>query len=60
MAKSIFIGALVGLLFVLVSNMGVIGALLAFVIIVAVASMMDWSGQGDGREGCNRHTSCNH
>lgn len=25
-----------------------------------VVSFMDWSGQGDGREGCNRHTVCDH
>jgi len=29
-------------------------------LVIFLVSCMDWSGQGDGREGCNRHTVCRH
>ena len=32
----------------------------AIIFTAAVLALMDWSGQGDGREGCNLHTTCNH
>ena len=34
--------------------------LLALLFTIAVFCAVDWSGQGDGREGCNLHTSCDH
>lgn len=53
-------GAAVGLLVALLSHFPLILGLGVIVFVIVVISMMDWSGQGDGREGCNRHTSCNH
>jgi hypothetical protein len=59
MIKYIAWGALAGLLLVLASH-GIIMMLGIALFVLIVVSMMDWSGEGDGREGCNRHTSCNH
>ncbi len=33
---------------------------IAIVFTLLVIAAMDWSGQGDGREGCDLHTSCEH
>lgn len=57
--KGAVIGLPLGVLFVglLYMTWTTVLAVVATTIIIA---LMDWSGQGDGREGCNLHTSCNH
>lgn len=57
---AVAIGLVVGAFVGLTSLLGwwlFLGILVGGIVIIA---MIDWSGEGDGREGCNRHTSCNH
>lgn len=58
--RGILLGIPLGIVFVLILNWGLIPFLIVGVGVTLLASMMDWSGQGDGREGCNLHSSCNH
>lgn len=57
MAKYIIVGMLIGGLLAIIGTWGWLAILVAM-LVLGVVSFMDWSGQGDGREGCNRHTSC--
>lgn len=53
--KGAAIGLLLGFILVIFSHIGWwVFPLAVFVL------CLDWSGQGDGREGCNLHTVCNH
>jgi len=58
--KYILIGLAIGLFLVLLGNVTLWAILCALGFILVLASFVDWSGQGDGRQGCNRHTNCNH
>ena len=58
--KYIVIGLLLGLFLVAVGKWGFITLFVGAGLILLLGSLMDWSGQGDGRQGCNRHTNCNH
>ena len=53
--KGLAIGSTIGFLLVIFSHIGWWAIPLALFVFC-----LDWSGQGDGREGCNLHTSCNH
>lgn len=59
-AKYIFVGALIGLAIAVLPQVNLAVAFVVALIILGILAGVDWSGQGDGREGCNRHTSCNH
>lgn len=58
--KGATIGVPLGILFVALLHLGFVTFLILVVALAVLASMMDWYGQGDGREGCNLHTSCDH
>ena len=57
--KGALIGIPLGIVFLAFLYMTWTTVLAVFFTVLVIAAV-DWSGQGDGREGCNLHTSCNH
>jgi len=58
--KGVIIGIPLGVIFVGLLHLGLVAFLVISGSVLVLASMIDWYGQGDGREGCNLHSSCNH
>jgi len=58
--KWIGVGLILGLMIVMFTKFTLVTMGIVVLLFIILASFMDWSGEGDGRQGCNRHTNCNH